>query len=57
MKQYLRYVKKLLVYVAAVAAQAIAYNVVPDQYKVYVLVGLAALGGAGVYGTSNGPKP
>lgn len=52
-----RYVKKLLVYLAGVAGELLAMNVVPDPVVPYVAGFVAVLTGLGIYRAENGPQP
>jgi hypothetical protein len=57
MKERLAYVKKLLVYVAGVLAQLLAFGVLEGERQTVAIGILAVLTGLGIYQAKNEPIP
>lgn len=57
MKERLAYVKKLLVYVAGVLAQLLAFGVLEGDTQKLAVAALAVLTGLGIYQAKNEPIP
>lgn len=57
MKERLAYVRKLLVYVAGVLAQLLAFGVLDGERQTVAIGILAVLTGLGIYQAKNEPIP
>ena len=52
-----KYVKKLLIFLAAAAAEAVNEGLVPEKWSGYVTIGIGALAALGIYQAKNIPLP